>query len=302
MIIPPVVDLTEFNSSVTEINNPFFVEWVHDLGLSMADRDTLVNGKQLTANHIAAATKLLKKQFPYQNGLQDSHYVAENRWEGGVDGFVQIIFVSYGHWACLSNKLSKNCDVELFDSMLTAPIEGESIVGQACSILKSKKQNVTVDVVGVQTQVGGADCGLFAISMAFDICSGVDPFSQEVIQERMRDHLVSCLERGDMSSFPKVPRKSMDRRTRIINSVSVEIFCVCRGVEEGKMVMCDVCEEWFHSHCVSIPPKVFRNYSPSWTCPTCKSVLYMYVIIIISLTQVKKNQKELSLSHLSLDH
>lgn len=270
-----VDDLSNLDSS---LDNPYLVEWIHNLGLTMADKDILVNGKLLTATHIAAATKLLKKAFPSQNGLQDSHYVYENCWDGGTDGFVQVIFLSSGHWACLSNRFSQNGDVELFDSMLTAPSEGDDIVGQACSILKSTKQMLTIDVVGVQTQVGGADCGLFAISMAFDLCSGVDPFSQEVLQEHMRDHLVDCFENQSITSFPKVPRQTMDQRIRIVNSVSVNIFCVCRGIEEGDMVMCENCEEWFHGHCISIPPDVFQKDSPPWICPTCKSD-YVYVIV-----------------------
>ena len=69
----------------------------------MADKEALVSGKLLTANHIAAATTLMKQSFPSQNGLQDTHYLAEKgEWNSGVDGFVQIIFIDPGHCACLS--------------------------------------------------------------------------------------------------------------------------------------------------------------------------------------------------------
>ena len=150
-------------------------------------------------------------------------------------------------WACSSNKFSE--DVELFDS---------------------NQPFLTVNVVGVQPQYGGADCGLFAISMAFDLCSGIDPFTQEVVQEQMREHLVSCFEKCKMSAFPKVPRQAMERRKQVVHSVSVDIYCVCRHVEVGKMVMCDVCHEWYHRHCISIPPEVFQRNSPPWECPRCK--------------------------------
>ena len=257
------------SSLTSDIDNPYLTEWIHDLGLSMADREVLVSGKLLTANHIAAATRLMKKSFPSQNGLQDTHYLAEKgEWNSDVDGFVQIIYIDPGHWACLSNKFSD--DVELFDSMLTTPIEGDNIIQQACCILQSEEPSLTVNVVGVQPQFGGADCGLFAISMAFDLCSDVDPFTQKVVQERMREHLVSCFEKSRMSSFPKVPRRAMDQRKRIVNSVSVGIYCVCRHVEEGQMVMCEVCHEWYHQHCISIPPEVFKRNSPPWECHKCK--------------------------------
>ena len=250
-------------------DNPYLKEWIHDLCLCRADKEILVSGKLLTANHIAAATKLMRQSFPSQNGLQDSHYLADkDEWNSVVDNFVQIIFIDIGHWACLSNKFSD--DVELFDSMLTAPIEDDDIIRQACRIVQSDQPFLTVNVVGVQPQCGGADCGLFAISMAFDLCSGIDPFTQEVVQERMREHLVSCFEKGKISAFAKVPRKAMERRRRIVNSVSVGIYCVCRNVDVGEMVMCDVCCEWYHRRCISIPPEVFEKNSPPWECPKCK--------------------------------
>ena len=62
----------------------------------------------------------------------------------------------------------------------------------------------------------------------------------------MREHLVSCFEKSRVSSFPKVPSRAMDQRKRIVNSVSVDTYCVCHHVEVGQMVTCDVCHEWYH--------------------------------------------------------
>ena len=112
----------------------------------------------------------MKQSYLSQNGLKDTHHLAEkSEWNSGVDGFVQIIFIDPGHWACLSNMFSD--DIECFDSMHTTPIEGDDIIRQACYILQSKEPSLNVNVVGVQPQFGGADCDLFAISMAFDLCS-----------------------------------------------------------------------------------------------------------------------------------
>ena len=52
--------------------SPEFSSWVNDLGLSIADEQTLVNGKCLTATHMSAVNCLLRSQFPSQNGLQDT--------------------------------------------------------------------------------------------------------------------------------------------------------------------------------------------------------------------------------------
>lgn len=62
--------------------------------------------------------------------------------------------------------------------MLTTPIEGDDLIQQDCRILQSSQPLLTANVVGVQPQYGGADCGLFAISIVFDPCSGIDPFTE----------------------------------------------------------------------------------------------------------------------------
>ena len=109
--------------------------------------------------------------------------------------FVQIIFIKHGHWACLSNKFSDR-SIELFDSMHTVPtgVENGSISRQASCIVNSSRSKLVIDIIGVQKQCGGDDCGLFAISMAFDLCCGIDPFKQMVNRDDMRKHLLSCFD------------------------------------------------------------------------------------------------------------
>ncbi len=241
----------------------------------MADRKILLTGKWLTANHISAANRLLKKMFPSQSGLQDSHYLSVKRdWNDDATDFVQIIYIDPGHWACLSNKCS-GTNIDLFDSMHTVPVEEGTIVRQACCIMKHLNHtspSITINVIGVQPQYGGSDCGLFAISMALDLCLGLDPFKQKVVQDSMREHLLFCFEEQKMSPFPKVTRKGLEKMTRIVTSVTFGIYCICRGIENMPMVMCDWCNEWFHPSClpVKIPTKFFTNKSLPWKCPSCK--------------------------------
>ena len=240
----------------------------------MAERDILSNGRLLTATHISAANNLFQKKFPLQNGLQDTHYLAlKQKWNSNPQDFVQIIFIEPGHWACLSNKFCAENVVELFDSMYTIPTEGGTILKQACCItrlLNTMHSIITIDVIAVTPQVGGADCGLFAISMAYDLCCDTDPFTQEVVQDKMRKHLLDCFEREEMSSFPKVARKELNSRQRVIKSVSFGIYCICRGPDVKPMASCDVCLEWFHPNCVSIPNDVFEYEDTPWICPNCK--------------------------------
>ena len=239
----------------------------------MADKKVLQQrGQWLTANHIQAANKLLQNAFPHQNGLQDTHHLSDKGvWNSSPECFVQIIFIKHGHWAYLSNKFSDK-SIELFDSMHTVPtgVENGSISRQASCIVKSSKSKLVIDIIGVQKQYGGEDCGLFAISMAFDLCCGIDPFKQMVNQDDMRKLLLSCFEEEVMTTFPKVPRKNITNMKRVIKSVSFKLFCVCRGQEYGLMVACSHCHKWFHPVCVNIPSEVLLHEDLPWLCSSCE--------------------------------
>ena len=253
-------------------------QWVHNL--SMEDRRILSSGKMLTANHISEAHYLLRKKFPLQNGLKDTHHLAVKlQWNSDPEKFVQIIFIEPNHWACLSNKFCIGNEVELFDSMFTIPTEDGSILKQACCITRSlniTESRIPINVIGVTPQIGATDCGLFAISMAYDLCCGIDPFTQQVVQDQMRKHLLSCFEKQEISSFPKIPRQTLDSRKRVVKSVSFEIYCVCRGPEVLPMASCDVCLDWFHPTCLHVPEEVFEYTDVRWICPSCKYTVAMF--------------------------
>ena len=113
-------------------------------------------------------------------------------WISDSDGFVEIVHVSTGHWACLSNKFSSSGTLELFNSFHTVPEEGDTIIPQACSILRTPEPSLTINVVDVGRQEGGCDCSLYAIAIAYDLCAGVDAVSKKYVQNKMRTQLHQC--------------------------------------------------------------------------------------------------------------
>ena len=54
----------------------------------------------------------------------------------------------------------------------------------------------------MQTQQGGTDCGVFAIAMATSLGCGDDPARLTFQQENLREHLLKCLESGNLTVFP----------------------------------------------------------------------------------------------------
>jgi len=56
--------------------------------------------------------------------------------------------------------------------------------------------------VSVQQQEGGVDCGLFSIA-AYYSAVGDDFHGLTFSQNHMREHLVECFERKQLSAFPQ---------------------------------------------------------------------------------------------------
>ena len=85
--------------------------------------------------------------------------------------------------------------------------------------------------MNVQHQVGAADCGLFALAFAASLCHAIDPTSVVYRQSHMRNHLIQCLERGQLDHF------SIHRSRRpIIRPSKTETFdvhCRCRLTDSG---------------------------------------------------------------------
>ena len=68
-----------------------------------------------------------------------------------------------------------------------------------------KVGQVKINSVNIQTQRGGADCRFFAIALATSLGHGDDdPAKSTLQQENLREHLLKCLESGNLTIFPAV--------------------------------------------------------------------------------------------------
>ena len=109
--------------------------WIKSLLLLEGDRKCLDSGSWQSDSHIYATSKLLKKQYPLQNGLQST-----------------ILLVGKLKWK------SSNAD---YDSLLLK--YPSSLTTQVAAITQLY---FTMHHVNVQMQSGASDCGLFAIAVA----------------------------------------------------------------------------------------------------------------------------------------
>ena len=114
-------------------------------------------------------------------------------------------------------------------------------------------------------QSGGYDCGLFAIAFATALVYGNQPGHFIFHQEKMRAHLIQCLQQQEMSLFPV---KKMRRSSRVKSDDENCIYCVCRMPEltNTTWIQCSSCKECYHSDtCVQVATKFMDSRTP-WHC------------------------------------
>eukprot|EP00731_Ephydatia_muelleri_P004911 Em0002g1087a len=86
--------------------------------------------------------------------------------------------------------------------------------------MKSSSDEIVVKYCDVQWQKEGSDCELFAIAFAFSLCCGIDPTTVRFEQEKMRPHLIKCLETKTCSMFPSNPIR---KRANLVPTVLAEL-------------------------------------------------------------------------------
>jgi Ulp1 family protease len=64
---------------------------------------------------------------------------------------------------------------------------------------------VPLKILENQQQNNGYDCGLFAIANLVEFCfnDATYNYKNEFVLNKMRKHLIHCLERGEFSKFPQ---------------------------------------------------------------------------------------------------
>jgi hypothetical protein len=224
----------------------------------------------LTDEHMSAASKLLRST-PGVVGFNDSVLQLNNSWVVPKSGETYIQFLHVGqpqHWITITNKghlQADNSVVDIYDSLQLRP--NSQVIKDICKFVNCSAEKLTINVVNVQTQHNGNDCGVFAIAFATTLAYGGWPVSTTytVSENMMRLHLSSCFQSGSIEPFPSRPNH-LRKAPTYSKTLSIPLYCVCRSIDDGQlMVQCDRCKRWFHGAC-------FRLKKPppgKWFCSRC---------------------------------
>ena len=141
------------------------------LNLSPMEISHLQNGEMLNDTHIDVANQMLRKQFPEVRGLQSPLLGQSLSFAVTEPLFVQVLHVDTLHWVTVIGVRSSL--VKVYDSVFNTA--GSSLALQTASILRTKSDNIVLEVERTQFQLGKVDCGLFAIAFATEFCYGNNP-------------------------------------------------------------------------------------------------------------------------------
>ncbi|KAG5930076.1 hypothetical protein E4U42_003085 [Claviceps africana] len=95
----------------------------------------------------------------------------------------------------------------------------------------------------------------------------------------LKSHLEHVLERNahcfDVENdTPRLPAEPVSREVTPepgasrIGDRSRQVFCICRKVEAGMMIECELCHEWYHYRCLKIARGKVKE-DDKYTCPIC---------------------------------
>ena len=106
---------------------------------------------------------------------------------------------------------------------------------------------------------------LIVVFLAYHSAMGDDFRGLTFSQNDMRQHLVECFERKQLSAFPQTSG-TVTKNAR--KHLFVHIHCECQLPDsyDSKMIECERCNHWFHFKCV----KLCKQVPETWYCKHCK--------------------------------
>ena len=190
-------NITDYIDNEPDLEQPDV--WVrHPLyTLNNEDRETIrqLNG-WLGDSVIAASQLLLLQEYPNIAGFEPA--LQEVRGFKAHSGrFVQIVNVEHVHWCVVSNIGCQDGTANVYDTMYKSlrPSITPIIANLVCTTLTK----LTIQMMDVQN---GSDCGVLAIAIAYDLCAGYDPGQVQYDSNKIRPHLMACLEQLRFRRFP----------------------------------------------------------------------------------------------------
>ena len=113
--------------------------------------------------------------------------------------FIQILHTSKNDWLIISTIGLPASEINVYDSLYQSL--SQCTIDQIFAVMFSTNDGVHVRFIDVEQQSNNSDCGVYAIAYATSLCFSENISCIQCCVSKMRSHLVSCLEDGQMSPF-----------------------------------------------------------------------------------------------------
>ena len=152
---------------------------------------------------INQAQSILREQFGAA-GFQHTTLVTRLLFDVIRSEFIQILHNGKNHWLTIPTIGLPASTVNVYDSLYQSL--SQCTIDQICAVMFSTNDAVDVRFIDVEQQTNNSDCGVYAIAYATSLCFSEDINCIQFCVSKMRSHLISCLEKGQMSPFPSIRR------------------------------------------------------------------------------------------------
>jgi len=93
-------------------------------------------------------------------------------------------------------------EVKVYDSLYTSVNDDTQTV--IAALINSKSPHIKIKLMNIAKQLGGTDCGLYAIAIITCLAYGEDPTCLVFDKTMLRPHLVECFEKRAFTHFLSV--------------------------------------------------------------------------------------------------
>ena len=181
-----LIDLTLMEDGKCDSDNQCWRK-CGDIRLSNYHQKIIASGAWLDDLIICAAQTLLQHQHPHIDGFQNTVLADKLAMIPPTPEFIQVVNICGDHWITFSSiGCTDSSSIKVYDS--PGGRLSKSKKKLAADLLQSKSKTIMVYYENVQKQLGGIDCGCFALAYAASLCSGIEPSTELYDQEAMRIH------------------------------------------------------------------------------------------------------------------
>jgi hypothetical protein len=228
----------------------------------------------LEDENIDMASKIIKNTNSDISGLEQVCVISAGQAKKCSGEYLQILHSHGHHWITAT---TIGCDtnvIKVYDSMYRD-------FDRHClkQIIKMSPVDETgeiiVELAQFQRQRNKADCGLFAIAAAFSLAGRQNPSNDRYDLEKMRLHLLSCIQAKALIPFPDYAGTVTSQKKKVYN---VAVCCHCGDLLNragGQTVLqCQSCARFCHTPRDNSLNSCSMKYNDMDLCVSCYTQIY----------------------------